>query len=56
MRKRANEAEAEVTALSWEIAKLRYYIEALERRLPAEQRAAATDEATAALALHSPPE
>jgi hypothetical protein len=48
-------AITETTEQAWEIAKLRYYVESLERRLVLEQRQAAADEASAALGLHNPP-
>ncbi len=46
----------EAAEQAWEIAKLRYYTESLERLLTPEQRQAAATEAQAALALHNPPE
>ncbi len=49
------DAITETTEQAWEIAKLRYYVESLERRLVLEQRQAAADEASAALGLHNPP-
>jgi hypothetical protein len=48
--------EQDVIDLQWECAKLRYYCEALERRVTPEQRAAALDEAAAAVAQHDPPD
>lgn len=49
-------ADTETTEQAWEIAKLRYCTESLERLLTPEQRQAAATEAQAALALHNPPE
>ena len=46
----------ENTDQAWEIAKLRYYVEALERRFPPEQRQQAVDAANVALAMHGPPQ
>jgi hypothetical protein len=48
-------AITETTEQAWEIAKLRYYVESLERLLTPEQRQQAATEASAALALHNPP-
>lgn len=48
--------QAEIDDLEWEQARLRYYIEALERRLDPRQRQQAADEAMAALAQHNPPQ
>ena len=45
----------ETTEQAWEIAKLRYYIEALERLTTPEERQTAADEASIALAQHNPP-
>lgn len=50
------ELRRETEAQAWEIARLRYYCEALERLLTAEQHAAAVEEAALALAQHDPPE
>ena len=52
----ADPKQAEIDALVWEQARLRYYIEALERRLDPRQRQQAADEAMAALAQHNPPQ
>ncbi len=49
------ESGDESTWQAWEVAKLRYYTEALEGMLSSEQRAAAVDAARAALAQHNPP-
>ena len=49
-------ATAETTEQAWEIAKLRYYVEALERLVAPEERQTAADEASIALSLHNPPE
>lgn len=48
-------ANTETEEQAWEIAKLRYYVESLERLLTPEQRQEAATEANAALALHNPP-
>ena len=49
-------ATTETAEQAWEIAKLRYYIEALERLTTPEERQTAADEASIALAKHDPPE
>lgn len=49
-------ASTETTEQAWEIAKLRYYVEALERLATPEERQTAVDEASIALAKHNPPE
>lgn len=49
-------ATTETTEQAWEIAKLRYYVEALERLATPEERQTAADEASIALAKHDPPE
>jgi hypothetical protein len=47
--------QAEIDDLEWEQARLRYYIEALERRLPMQERDAAAVEAYTAWSQHDPP-
>lgn len=59
----AEELRAQLAAVTtenaeqaWEIAKLRYYVEALERLVKPDERQTAADEASIALAQHNPPE
>ena len=47
--------QAEIDDLEWEQARLRYYIEALERRLPMQQRDEAAVEAYTEWSKHDPP-
>ncbi|MFN8468574.1 MAG: hypothetical protein U0X20_23650 [Caldilineaceae bacterium] len=49
-------ATTETTEQAWEIAKLRYYVEALERRLAPSKRQQAAEAASHALAQHNPPQ
>ncbi len=48
-------ANTETTEQAWEIAKLRYYVEALERFLDAYKIEVASNQAAEALAKHNPP-
>lgn len=49
-------ATTETEEQAWEIAKLRYYIEALERLVTPQERQTAADESSIALSHHNPPE
>ncbi len=49
-------ATTKTTEQAWEIAKLRYYVEALERRLVPSKRQQAAEAAGQALAQHNPPQ